>query len=785
MMKTGVKVKILKIIVLSAMFLALTIAAVSVGMYNNYKKMRLSSAQAEISKLSENILQSMKQLQNGAIAGAVIGELYFRQKSRNSEELDKTLKKYLFNDELSVGMGVWFETDAVNPFKEKTAFYYYVDKNTGEAIFDSATVMTEAKYYDYENSFWYKSIKEQIMEKPYDAVVWTQPYYDDSGSFELMVSAGSGIFDENGRFIGISTVDWLLSEIIEKITNIKPTPNTITLLADKIFDYIVALSYPSKSAKQYSGYSLDSLEWICEIFDGKTFVYNNIKYVPFVKNCSEKMLVAAIVPEKELFAEINSYSLRMLFFFVVAILFMVLLIYRFLDEFVSKPVLYLSNETKKIADGDFDIQISLNSKDEFGQLANSFNIMTDGIRRYISEIKKITEEKGRISAELDVAKRIQNSMMPNLFPAFPERRDFDIYAAIHPAKEVGGDFYDFFFIDDTRFAMVIADVSGKGVPAALFMVIAKTLIKNNISTHKNLSAAFTKTNAQLCENNDMGLFVTAFAAIVNIENGQCSFVNAGHNPVYIKRKDSQYERLKSQCGFVLAGLENIIYKEEETVFNFGDILFLYTDGVTEAMNEKEELFSDRRLKNVLDKYCDNKIDVKELIDGVYCEVKDFTGAAIQNDDMTMLAFLYDRRPASEKKIMFFEASTKKLHDVLDFIEKELSQIECPSKCIKQLIIAVEEIFVNIAFYAYSESEKKDNFVEIQLLLNEENKEIEITFIDGGKPYNPLLKSDPDTGLSADKRKIGGLGIYMSKKLSNMRYVFTDDKNILTLTKRWK
>jgi hypothetical protein len=205
-------------------------------MYNNYKKMQLSQAEAEIAKLDEHISQSVEQLRKDAVFCAALGEFYFIRKNRNSEELDRALEKYLSKNKLSSGIGIWFKTDAINPFKEKSAFYYYVDKNTSEVVFDSATIMTEAKFYDYEESFWYKSIKEQIEKKSEESVVWTPPYYDDSGSFELMVSAGSGIYDKDGNLVGISTIDWLLSEITQKIANIKPTPNSITLLADNVFD---------------------------------------------------------------------------------------------------------------------------------------------------------------------------------------------------------------------------------------------------------------------------------------------------------------------------------------------------------------------------------------------------------------------------------------------------------------------------------------------------------------------------------------------------------------------
>ena len=229
-------------------------------------------------------------------------------------------------------------------------------------------------------------------------------------------------------------------------------------------------------------------------------------------------------------------------------------------------------------------------------------------------------------------------MLPRIFPAFPERTEFDIYATMNPAKEVGGDFYDFFLVDDDHLAVVIADVSGKGVPAALFMVIAKTLIKNHAQNREDPGAVFTQTNAQLCEGNDAGLFVTAWMGILEISTGKFIYVNAGHNPPLLKRAGGQFEWLKSRPGFVLAGMEGVRYRENSLQLEPGDRLYLYTDGVTEATNGAQELFGEERLQQVLND--DPDLPVEELLPKVKNSIDVFVGDADQFDDITMLGLSY-------------------------------------------------------------------------------------------------------------------------------------------------
>ena len=284
--------------------------------------------------------------------------------------------------------------------------------------------------------------------------------------------------------------------------------------------------------------------------------------------------------------------------------------------------------------------VDIRSNDELEELAASINKMENDIAFYINDIRLITAEKERIGAELDVARRIQADMLPGLFPPYPDRKEFDIYASMTPAKEVGGDFYDFFFIDEDHIAMVIADVSGKGVPAALFMVIAKTLIKYRTITGGTLSPAeiLADVNNRLCERNEEGFFVTVWLGIVQISTGKGVAANAGHEHPVIKRGDGEYRYSIYKHSPAVAAMENISFKEHEFELAPGDRLFVYTDGVLEATNSDTVLFGDDRLLAALNAHPD--YDTENLLKNVKTEIDLFVGAAPQFDDITMLEFRY-------------------------------------------------------------------------------------------------------------------------------------------------
>ncbi|MBR6386327.1 MAG: SpoIIE family protein phosphatase [Ruminococcus sp.] len=299
--------------------------------------------------------------------------------------------------------------------------------------------------------------------------------------------------------------------------------------------------------------------------------------------------------------------------------------------------------TKRIADiKDNDLQFVMEdtyrTDDEVEELAKAFATLSERTCRYINDIQTITAEKEKISAELNVAAQIQEDMLPKISPVFPGRKEFDIYASMNPAKEVGGDFYDFFMIDDDHFGMVMADVSGKGVPAALFMVIAKTLIKNRAQTGGSPSEILRDVNNKLCEGNDSELFVTVWLSILEISTGKVVTSNAGHEYPMLKRKNEKFELVKTKHSPAVATLEGLKFREYEFQLHAGDILFVYTDGAPEATNTKNELFGTERMIDVLNK--SSNLPIMDMIKNVSEAINLFVGDAPQFDDITMLGISY-------------------------------------------------------------------------------------------------------------------------------------------------
>ena len=310
---------------------------------------------------------------------------------------------------------------------------------------------------------------------------------------------------------------------------------------------------------------------------------------------------------------------------------------------IIKPLMIIKNNLRLFSiDTSYkdDALENINTNDELEELAKSVSNMEKDIVEYIDDIKRITAEKERIGVELNIASRIQESMLPNVFPPFPGRNEFEIFATMTPAKEVGGDFYDFFFIDDNHLALVMADVSGKGVPAAIFMAIAKVVIKiwaingNN----KSPSQILEDVNNLLCKENETGLFVTVWLAFVELSTGKVISANAGHEHPAIKRKDGKFELDIYKHSPAVATIEGIKYREHEFKLNPGDTVFVYTDGVAEATNASNELFGTTRMLEALNAV--PNAEPKKLLSNVKQAIDGFVGAAPQFDDITMLGFTY-------------------------------------------------------------------------------------------------------------------------------------------------
>ncbi len=417
-------------------------------------------------------------------------------------------------------------------------------------------------------------------------------------------------------------------------------------------------------------------------------------------------------------------------------------------------------------------RLNIQTGDEIEILCDSIKQMEHDINDYITNLTAVTAEKERIGTELALATRIQADMLPNIFPAFPERNDLDIFASMTPAKEVGGDFYDFFLVDDTHLAMVIADVSGKGIPAALFMMMSKILIQNAVMSGKSPADALMTVNNQICANNQEEMFVTVWLGVADLESGLLIASNAGHEKPIVKSSDGDFEVFNDKHGFVIGGMNGLKYRNYEIQLEKGSKVFLYTDGVAEATNDANELFGMERTLDALNK-CKGETP-KTVLETVKKTVDEFVGSAPQFDDLTMLCFEFGGRENG----LTIDATLENVALAMDYVGEKVQKLPFSSKAKNQLEIAVDELVSNVARYAYGE-----NTGDVNICVNNDEKGITIRITDSGVPYNPLEKADPDITLSAEERGIGGYGIFIVKKtMDDIRYEYKDNKNILTIRK---
>ena len=381
------------------------------------------------------------------------------------------------------------------------------------------------------------------------------------------------------------------------------------------------------------------------------------------------------------------------------------------------------------------------------------------------------KEEADRQRDLALAKNIQASALPSVFPPYPGRKEFDLYAKMRTAKEVGGDFYDFYFVGPNRICLVMADVSGKGVPAALFMMRSKATIKSSVTTEPDLAVAIAKANDGLCANNAAEMFVTAWVGVLDIETGELRYVSAGHNPPFVRHADGTVEMVKVKRALVLAAMKGAKYHEDSIRLRPGDRLFLYTDGVTEATAMDGGLLGDARLEAALK---DGSGDAEACCNRVIETVDAFAGEAPQADDITVLAFDYKGCVGTVTRA--FPASLEGLADATQFLQRRLDAADCAEKTKSAMMVAIDEIASNIVRY----SGAPDFTVQVVV----EETSVSVIFSDAGKKFDPLAKEDPNVSLSADERAIGGLGLFMVKRMMDeVTYNHVDGRNVLTVRKR--
>ncbi len=482
-------------------------------------------------------------------------------------------------------------------------------------------------------------------------------------------------------------------------------------------------------------------------------------------------LLVTFIPSEEASLYQNVTFVLTIFFEILVFSGLFVHVFYIVNRLVVKNMDQVNASLAEITGGNLAARVNVRATEEFDILSDDINETVEALERSISEAA------ARIDEELEFAKNVQHSALPSIFPPFPSRTDFDIYATMDAAKEVGGDFYDFYFVGRDKLAFLIADVSGKGIAAAMFMMKAKTIIKDLAENELDVDAILTEANERLCTGNDAQLFVTVWMGIIDLETGIISFTSAGHNPPVVCRNDGSIDFYRCKNAFVLGGMEGIKYRKYELQLNKGDKIFLYTDGVTEATDADSQLYGEARLLTTLRGLTD--VDTQTVCDRVRDDINMFVGDAPQFDDITMLAFHY--KGMRKMKELTVEATVENIPKVTDFVNAELEAIDCPMKAQMQIDIAIDELFGNIAHYAYNPETGKAT-VAVEVL--EDPMQVVVTFVDKGVPYDPLAKDDPDITLSADEREIGGLGIFMVKKtMDEISYEYKNGQNILTIKKQ--
>ena len=535
------------------------------------------------------------------------------------------------------------------------------DKDSSAKINEDGTVA----FYEASKRPWYYETKEEGKTH------FTNITPEASGK-RIGMMCGSPIF-KNGKFMGVACAGMYLDDVDEMVhsTNLGETgiacivnnQGQLLFSSDKTGTLTITKENAERDLRESDNKDMALL--VTDALNGhdgsRVINFNNEKYYvacalmetvgwSFIIMLPEKTVMesttklldelSTITKETES-STMSSFRYMILNVFVIGVLATLIaaLTASYMSRKLVAPVRLLTDKVRALQGENLDFEWEKKTDDEIQTLAESFGNMTERMKRYINEVTTITAEKERIGAELNVATKIQADMLPNVFPAFPEHDEFDLYATMTPAKEVGGDFYDFFLADDDHLVLVMADVSGKGVPAALFMVIAKTLIKNRAQLGGTPAEVLNYVNDQLCEGNKAELFVTVWLAIIEISTGKGMAANAGHEHPALKHADGKWELVTYKHSPAVAVMEGMKFKEHEFELKPGDSLYMYTDGITEATDSNNEMFGTDRMIDALNS-CDKPDDPKAFLAKVKEDIDEFVGEAPQFDDITMLGLHY-------------------------------------------------------------------------------------------------------------------------------------------------
>jgi len=554
------------------------------------------------------------------------------------------------DDNVEANSEIFGSAVAYEPYSfDKTAYYYALYcYRQGNEIRRMWLGGDRYRFYTYD---WY------LIPKELDHPLWSEPYFDEGAGEILMSTYSAPFYEDTGterRLAGVVTADISLDRLAEIISSVKTAKSGFAFLVSQNGVFV---AHPNKKLTMRE--SLFSIAEASKDMDlrriGREMIRGGRGFVPLESPTLQEdswlyyqplpslgWSIGIVFAEDDLFEDLTDLNQRVLIIGIVGFvgLFIVIVL---ISTFMTRPIRALARTTTEIARGNLDVQLpTVRSHDEVGELSLSFDNMRVALKEYIANLTETTAAKERIESELKIARTIQMSFLPKKFPPFPDHVEFDIYAKLEPAREVGGDLYDFFLLEGDYLFFGIGDVSGKGVPAALFMAVTKTLMKGVAMQYKlDPSAVLEKVNNELCKENDAMMFVTVFCAVMDTQSGMVVFSNAGHNRPVVVRQGKEPEFLLLPEGTILGVVENAEYRLEQIQLNPGDLIVAYTDGVTEATTAEQELYENDRLLNV----CRGLAGAppKTAVETIMASVKEFAGGAPQSDDITILAVRYGPR----------------------------------------------------------------------------------------------------------------------------------------------
>ncbi len=740
--------------------------------FNYTRKILLKEAERNAAMLTditmsrlENVLKPLEQVPNSLVAA-------LDAQSPDPYQILLITQNVILENPVVFASCIAFEPRYYNPEATYYAHYIYETKTgIGSKLLGGP--------YDYFSKDWYRLPKKTGMP------MWIGPYYDEGGGDTLMCTYSVPFFRNiNGArvFAGVLTMDISLAALSDIVSSVRVPQAGYAFLLSQDGRFITAPvdTVLNRSIKTFPRLKNNkALVNVTRMLKGESgfmkmnqLMTDEPNWIYYAPMPSTGWRFAVIYPENELFSDMYDFFKRLLAIFVASVLALLVTII-VISRNMAKPLSRLAGATRRIGEGDFHVPLpEIRSRTEIGELAGSFSRMQEALKDYIQNLKEATIAQERMQGELKVARTIQMGLLP---AAFPNRPEIDLYAELIPARTIGGDLYDFFFLDDDRLFLAIGDVSSKGVPASLFMSITRTLFRSLTEVGTPLAETMAQVNRELCRDNPNAIFVTFITGIFHIGSGQLELCNAGHNPPLLRTAAGKVRTPDLRTNIPLGISDDYRFAPDVFTVNPGDQVLFYTDGITEAENPRQELFTADSLEKVM--AFTGLVTSSEISGKVLGSVRTFAQGAEQSDDITLLVLTCNERGNFRELVLRNKISE------LDVLKEALDAMgddwHMSTSTVGTLNLVLEELFTNIVFYGFGD----DCEHLITFRFRKENDILHLSVEDDGKPFNILESAYKGFAATLEEKEIGGEGIHLVRELmENIEYSREDGKNKVVMRK---